>query len=169
MKRCFNPLEQFVVLKDFELFWSTKHLFLSLSLMLKNLGIFFLIFSLLIKQGEVKQGVPWTTSVYSVRVVLFEVSSKSVSRKLLSLIKIENCLGGVCLIQCSYYLLFLPNNRSSHQRLILQKRSFDNFSKVLEKICEEVCLLVKLQTVDHNVIKTEFLHRYILRISLKLY
>ena len=32
--------------------------------------------------------------------------------------KTENCLG-VCLIQRSYYLLFLSNNRSSHQRLSL--------------------------------------------------
>ena len=33
--------------------------------------------------------------------VLFEVSCKLISRKSLSLIKIENCLGVVCLIKCS--------------------------------------------------------------------
>ena len=162
MKRCFNLLSQFVVLKDFELFWSTKHL-LTVPITLKYLRSFFSIFSLMIKQKGVKQRVPWTTSIYSIRLVLFELSGKSISRKSLSLIKMENFFGGVCLIQLSYYLLFLPNNRSKHQR------SFDNFSKVLEKICEEVCLLVNLQTVGYNLIKTEFHHRYILRISLKFY
>ena len=56
----------------------------------------------------------------SVRAVLFEVSYKSISRKSLSLIKIEYCLGGVYLIQSSWHMLFLSNNRSSHQRLALE-------------------------------------------------
>ena len=55
---------------------------------------------------------------------------------------------------------FLSNSRSSHERLALRNRNFDNFSEVLEKICEGVCVLVKLQTVGHNHIKNEFLHRY---------
>ena len=93
---------------------------------------------------------------YSIRAVLFEASNKSTSCKPLSLMKIENSL-----------LLFLSNTRSSRRRLSLQNRSFNNFSKVLEKICEGVCFLVKLQTVDHNPIKNQFLRRYILQILLK--
>ena len=53
------------------------------------------------EEEEGDQGVSWTTSVCSVRAVLFKVSCKSISRKLLSLIKIKNCL-------------VLSNNRSSH-------------------------------------------------------
>ena len=48
---------------------------------------------------HIKRGVPQTTSVCSKRAVIFEVSCKSISRKRLSLIKIKNCLRGVCLIQ----------------------------------------------------------------------
>ena len=47
------------------------------------------------------QETPPTTSVSSIRFVLFAISCKLISHKQLSLIKIENCLGGVCLIQCS--------------------------------------------------------------------
>ena len=50
---------------------------------------------------QIKQGVLRTTSVYFVGTVIFEISCKSVSRKSLSVIKIENCHGGICLIQRS--------------------------------------------------------------------
>ena len=52
-------------------------------------------------QEEGDQGVSWTTSLGSIRAVIFEVSCKSISHKSLSLIKIENCL-------------VLSNNRSRH-------------------------------------------------------
>ena len=68
-----------------------------------------------------------TTSVCS-GAVLFELSCRSISRKSLSLIKIENNL-----------LLFLSNIRSSHQRLTVQNRSFGKFSKALETVCDRVC------------------------------
>ena len=64
--------------------------------------------------------------------------------------------------------IIISNNKSSHQRLDLQSRSFGNFSKVLEKIFQRVCFLVKLQIVDHNLIKNEFHHRHVLRIFAKI-
>ena len=57
-------------------------------------------------------------------------------------------------------VLALFNNRSIHQRPTLQSWSFDNLNKALEKICEGVCFLVKIQTVGHNPITNEFLFRY---------
>ena len=49
---------------------------------------------------------------------------------------------------------FLFYSRSSYQgRLFLQNKSVSNFSKVLEKLCEGVSFLGKLQTIDHNIIK----------------
>ena len=51
--------------------------------------------------STLKQGFPRTASIRSIRVILFEVSCKSFSRKSLSLIEIENCLGGVYLVQRS--------------------------------------------------------------------
>ena len=52
---------------------------------------------------------------------------------------------------------FLFYSRSSYQgRLFLQNKSASNFSKVLEKLCEGVSFLGKLQTIDHNIIKMNF-------------
>ena len=68
------------------------------------------------------------------------------------------------LIQRSEYLLF--HLICSHQWLALQTRSFNNFSKVIEEIYEGT-FLVKLQNVDHNLIKKKILSKYIIKISLK--
>ena len=76
---------------------------------------------------------------FVLRAVLFEVSCRPNSRKSVTLIKVN--LGKVCLIQRTKYLLLLSTNKSNHKRLALQNRSFDNFNKNVEKICEEVCLL----------------------------
>ena len=46
--------------------------------------------NILLFREVTKQGVPRTTTVFSLRVVLFEVSCKLISRKSLSLIKIKN-------------------------------------------------------------------------------
>ena len=54
-----------------------------------------------------KEAVPRTTSVCSIRTVLFEVWCYLISRKSILLIKIENWLGGVCLIQPLWYVLFI--------------------------------------------------------------
>ena len=76
----------------------------------------------------------------SVRALLFEVSCKSISRKPLSSlsIKIEYCLGGVCLMQSSWHLLFLFNNRGSHQRPALQIWVLTILAKPLIKQVKEV-------------------------------
>ena len=91
-----------------------------------------------------KQGIPRTTSVCFIKDVLIEVSCKLISCKSLSLIKIEDCLGGVWFIQLSQYLLFLSNNRSSYPRRAVRNRNFDNFSKVLEKNLRRILLFSKV-------------------------
>ena len=47
------------------------------------------------------------------------------------------------MFNAAFIMSFLSNNRSSHQKIALQNKSFENFSKVLEKICDGVCFLVK--------------------------
>ena len=66
-----------------------------------------------------EQGVPRTSSVCSKRVVLLERSGKSLSNSL-SLIKFENCLGEVCLIQRSYiYYWTLDVSRTASYEITL--------------------------------------------------
>ena len=111
---------------------------------------------------QIKQGVPLTTSVCSLRAFLFEFSCTSISPKSLSLIKIEN-----------YLLLFLSYTRAPWPETAIKGlhykklKSFESFSNVLQKIFEGICFIVKLETIGHNLIKNEFLHRHISKILLK--
>ena len=85
----------------------------------------FICFSVYQQARKAVQGAPCATSACSVRAFLFEVSCKSISRKSLSLIKIEN-----------YLLLFLSNIRSNNKKLALQNSSFGTFlttAKFLKK------------------------------------
>ena len=78
-------------------------------------------------------GVPRTTSLWFVRAVLFEVLCKSISHKSLSLIKIENCRGGVCLIQRSYYLLFYLIVETAIKGLLCKIEVLTILAKFLKK------------------------------------
>ena len=85
----------------------------------------FICFSVYQQARKAVQGAPCATSACSVRAFLFEVSCKSISRKSLSLVKIEN-----------YLLLFLSNTRSYNKKLALQNSSFGTFlttAKFLKK------------------------------------
>ena len=62
-------------------------------------------------------------------------------------------------------MLFLANKKNNQYRFVLQNRIFGNFKKSLKKY---VKYFSKVTVYNHNLIKNEIFHRYVLRVWLKL-
>ena len=106
--------------------WTFVYKIVGRSLSIKCKWFIFFIYNEINSKTLNERRNPMDFKCCSMRAVLFEASCNSLSRKPLSLIKIENCL-----------LLFSSNTRSTHRRLFLQNGSFGSFNKVIKRSLKE--------------------------------